>query len=107
MSSPRYVGALFIVLGIIFLALTASLSGGTERACDMNSVVYDTIGIHPTESTLTEIDLSNAEVQWYDGCNWHDGPLIPFLLGLGSITVGSAVLGRDGYRKICSAQESS
>ena len=92
MALPRWVGYVLIALGIVLCLLTFALSGGTERACpDIDSVMYDTIGIYPAEFELIGVDWSNLELEWYDGCNWRSGHLLYLVLGITSIIVGLIV----------------
>lgn len=89
MGSPRRAGYLLLVLGILLFSLTFVFAGGTDRACpEIDSAVYDTIGVQPGAFGVTDVDLSNLEVEWYDGCNWHGGSLLFPILGIVTFTAG-------------------
>lgn len=91
----RRVGYALLALGVILSIFPFVFAGGTQRACPgIESVVYDTIGIHPAGFAVTGVDWSSFEVQWYDGCNWRSGPLIPLVLGIGSFLAGLIAIGQ-------------
>jgi hypothetical protein len=92
MARKRQAGYVLIVLGLLLFSLTFAFSGGTARACpEIDSVVYDTVGVHPAEFGVTGVDLSDFEVGWYDGCNWHRGPLLFPILGVVTSIAGLAI----------------
>jgi len=88
----RHLGYSLVVLGVILIFTTFFLSGGTQRACEFDSIIYNTTGIHPTESTVIQLDLTNAEIEWHDGCNRRNGSLITLLLGLTGVGTGTAIV---------------
>jgi hypothetical protein len=89
----RRAGFVLLVLGIVLFSLTFAFSGSTDRACpEIDSVVYDTVGVHPADFGVTAVDLSDLEVGWYDGCNWHSGPLLFPVLGFVTSIAGLAIL---------------
>jgi hypothetical protein len=92
MALSHRAGYGLIVLGTILCSFTFVVSGGTERACpEIDSVVYDTIGIYPAEFRVTGVNLSRFKLEWYDGCNWRDGPLLFLILGFVSVITGLIV----------------
>lgn len=100
MAPPRRTGYILLVLGILLFPLTFVFSGGTDRACpEIDSVVYDTVGVYPAEFGVTGADLSNLEVGWYDGCNWHSGPLLFPILGL-LTSIAGIVISREPMRSL-------
>jgi hypothetical protein len=94
MALRRRKGYVLLVLGILLFSLTFASSGGTDRACpEIDSVVYDTVGVYPAEFGVTGAELSNLEVGWYDGCNWHSGPLLFPILGFVTFSAGLVLSG--------------
>lgn len=105
MALPRRAGYVLLGLGILLFSLTFVFSGGTDRACpEIDSDVYDTVGIHPAEFGITGVDLSNLEIEWYDGCNWHSGPLLFPILGFVAVIAGLAI-SKEPISKLSSSAE--
>jgi len=94
MALLRRIGYALLIVGVVLSAFPFVFAGSTERQCpEIDSIVYDTVGIHPTGFAITGVDLSRFELLWYDGCNWHNGPLAPLLLGVAGFAAGLVVVG--------------
>lgn len=92
MALHRRAGYVLLVIGILLFSLTFAFSGSTDRACpNIDSVVYDTVGVYPAEFGVTGVDLSNLEVGWYDGCNWRSGSLLFPILGFVAVIAGLVI----------------
>jgi len=77
------VGWLLVFAGIAVALLSFGFGGSTARACpELGGPVYDTLGIHPGGVELLAVDLADATVEWYDGCNWRTNSLLPLGVGL-------------------------
>lgn len=95
MVSSRRVGYVLLVLGVVLSIVPFVTGGGTAAACDINSVVYDMIGIYPAEYAVTGVDLSSLELFWSDGCNSRTSSLVPLFLGIGSLLMSLTVTKRS------------
>lgn len=82
MVNSDQLGYVLIAVGVCVALLSAGFGSATERACTIDSVVYDRIGIHPSGVAITDVEFATATIEWYDGCNWHTNSLVPLVLGL-------------------------
>lgn len=96
MVRRAHLGYTLIIVGVCICLLSFTLGGGTDRTCpEIDSIVYETTGVQPTEVAITGIDLGDVTVEWYDGCNWRTNSLVPVVFGglisfAGVLTVRSA-----------------
>lgn len=82
MVSRTHIGYALILAGVGIGLLSLGFGGATDRAClEINSVVYETIGIHPSTAAITGVDLSDGTIEWYDGCNWRTNSFVPLVVG--------------------------
>ena len=95
MVMSRRAGYALLVLGVVLGIAPFVLGGGTALACDIDSVIYNTIGIYPAEYAVTGVDLSSLELFWSDGCNSRTSSLVPFFVGVGSLLMGLAITKRS------------
>ncbi len=92
MSRRRWLGVACLSAGIGLVLLSFTLSGATERACpELASLSYEFLGVHLRGVRLTDIDLTAATIEWYDGCNWHTQSFVPVLGGAVFIAIGGGL----------------
>lgn len=82
MVRGTHIGYALILVGVGIGLLSFGFGGATARACpQINSVVYATIGVHPTGVAITGVDIGSGSIQWYDGCNWRTNSFVPLVVG--------------------------
>jgi hypothetical protein len=89
LRSPR-LDYLLVAGGLGLALLSFRFGGATQRACPgIESVVYDLLSVHPPAVRVTAVDVTEATIEWYDGCNWHRQSLLPVGLGFAVSLVGA------------------
>ncbi|WP_178916193.1 hypothetical protein [Natronomonas gomsonensis] len=79
----RYLAWLCVLVGLVLVPLPFWTGTSTLAACEFGGfygAVYDAVGIYPPGYTV-DIDWSDLQVVWSDGCNGHVSSLVPSLLG--------------------------
>jgi hypothetical protein len=82
---------MLVAAGVGIALLSVWTGGATDRACPLDGVAYDLIGIHLAGVAVTDVDLATATFEWYDGCNWHTNSLVPVAVG-GVVSTAGALL---------------
>jgi len=96
MSLSSRAGYVLIVVGLVFVPISFIFTGSTAVLCpQLDGVAYNAIGVHLGKFRITGIKISNLAFFWYDGCNHRISSLIPVLLGVVSIGLGTAVVRRE------------
>lgn len=100
-----YVSYGIFAFGLLMLVATAESSFQTLISCQLDSTMYDMIGIHPTRSSIEGVTLPGTgkpnvggSLIWSDGCNTRESPLVFATLGVVGTTAGLGLIGRDIYR---------
>lgn len=95
MQLSRLLGTLLLVVGIVAAVTGPFLfAGSTQRACPgIDGPVYGTVGIDPAGAHV--VGVEGTALEWYDGCNWRDGSLVPTAVGA-TLAVGGVGLSRRG-----------
>jgi hypothetical protein len=91
----RYLAWLTILIGLLLVSVPFLTGTSTLGACEFGGfygAVYDAVGIYPPGYTV-DIDWSDLQVVWSDGCNGHVSSLGPPLLGATLSLVGVGTLG--------------
>ena len=85
-------GHLLVAAGVGIALLSVWTGGATDRACQIDGVAYDLVGIHLAGASVTGVDLAAATIEWYDGCNWHTNSLVPVAVGAVAPAAGTLAL---------------
>ena len=89
-------GWLLVVVGVGIAVLSLTVGGSTARACPgLDESMYGALGVHPAGVELTGLDLADATVEWYDGCNWRTNSAVPLALGTPVSLAGAVALARQ------------
>ena len=85
--------ALGVLLGLVLTVSPLRLGSTTLVACEfpggIHGTLYELVGIYPPGFEL-EIGWHDLRIYWNDGCNAHNSPLLPSLLGLAPLAVAGA-----------------
>lgn len=105
----RYASYGVFVFGLLMLVITVEISFQTLVSCQLDSTVYDMIGIHPTRSSVKGVSPPGlggpywgGSLLWNDGCNTRESPLLFAVLGIVGTTTGLVLIGKDIYRRLLS-----
>ena len=92
-SRRMILATLGVLLGLVLTVSPLWLGSTTAAACTfpggIHGTLYELVGIYPPGFEL-EISWHELRICWNDGCNGHNSPLLPSLLGLALLAVAGA-----------------
>ena len=92
-SRRTILATLCVLLGFVLTVSPLWLGSTTAAACTfpggIHGTLYELVGIYPPGFELG-IGWHDLRIYWNDGCNGHNSPLLPPLLGLALLAVAGA-----------------